>query len=286
MKCYHHNDMDGRAAAAIVLRNNYCLYGDWGAPDLEFIEMGYNKEVDIAYIGKDEEIVIVDFSFKPEVMKKVFKRTRNVTWIDHHKTAEEYDYGCKLKGLRNFNDKELCGAELAWFYYFPDRAMPAALKMIGDYDTWRNPKGDSLAFYEGAKMLDGIEDPRSRIWETLLSTAAMIFNIIKSGYTAIKYREAFCENFCKSFGYEATLDGHKCYVANLFSLGSKTFGKRMGQYEFCCAYVYTGKSYTISLYAENGFDVSEIAKAHGGGGHKGAAGMVMSPKEFLSWMGK
>lgn len=41
----------------------------------------------------------------------------------------------------------------------------------------------------------------------------------------------------------------------------------------------TEKQFTVSLYSET-VDVGAIAKAHGGGGHKGAAGFVC---DTLPW---
>jgi nanoRNase/pAp phosphatase (c-di-AMP/oligoRNAs hydrolase) len=45
--------------------------------------------------------------------------------------------------------------------------------------------------------------------------------------------------------------------------------------------VLDGSQYTVSLYSET-IDVSVIAKKHGGGGHKGAAGFVCPKLPFHS----
>ena len=46
---------------------------------------------------------------------------------------------------------------------------------------------------------------------------------------------------------------------------------------------YDGKQWKFSLYNDNGLvDCSAIAKQYGGGGHAGAAGMVLNYEQFTS----
>ena len=151
MKCFHHNDLDGRCSAAIVgpAKLMDSLY-----PEITYVEMDYNKLVPIDKIQHNEHIVIVDFSFKPEVMEQVFKVTPNVVWIDHHVTAKDYDYGRNIAGLRDFSDKGMSGCELTWKYFHPARPLPKGVTLIGDYDSWRlKTAPDCFQFYEGLKLI-------------------------------------------------------------------------------------------------------------------------------------
>ena len=83
MKCFYHNDADGKCSAFWVklsagltdLENNY---------KDEFIEMDYSKPFPMDKINKDEMVYIVDFSISPEEMRSLLKITKDVTWIDHH----------------------------------------------------------------------------------------------------------------------------------------------------------------------------------------------------------
>jgi len=129
-KIFFHNDLDGRCAGAIAYR---ALKDRVKESTIELIELDYKDRIEVEKIGLGEPVVIVDFSFKPEVMKRVLQKTTAITWIDHHKTAFEYNYYRELKGLR---DKAFSGCELAWKYFVPDTQIPRAVELIGDRDKW------------------------------------------------------------------------------------------------------------------------------------------------------
>ncbi len=263
MICIHHNDLDGRCAAAIVGKVR---------PDSIFIETNYNRPLPDLLSLQNQDVIIVDFSFKPDEMQRIVDHSASVTWIDHHATAKDYPYQ-HLSGLRDFRDKSRAGCELAWLYMFPNRTMPLAVQLIGDYDKWALNIPDSKIFYEGMKLLKN--GPKESIWESLLSDEGFqpCQTIIQMGKTAILYRDNYCNGLCNSFGYETEIDGNRAYACNQFMFGSGGFGHRFHQYPLCIAYIHDGNRFTVSLYSET-VDVGKIAKEHGGGGHKGAAGFV------------
>jgi uncharacterized protein len=272
MKCYHHNDLDGRCAAAIIF-NFYYTEGI-------FIEVDYKDEIDVDAIKPDEEIIIVDFSFKPSVMEEVLKKTKRVIWIDHHKTAKEYPYLGHVGGLRDFEDKSRAGCELTWEYFCGDKEMPEAVMLIGDYDKWALKfQPDCFNFYEGMKLEQN--GPKALVWGLLFGSTAdpWVDEIKEHGEVAIKYRDNYCGEISKGFGYEIEIDGHKGFAMNLYGFGSKMFGAKFYHYDFCLAYVHDGKKYTVSLYSEK-IDVSVIAKKNGGGGHFGASGFTCEVLPF------
>jgi len=118
MKCYYHNDLDGRCAGSIVY--NFIDEPLRKAENLEMIEIDYKDNINVDVIEKDEQLYIVDFSFKPEVMEKVLQKTNNIIWIDHHKTADEYKYSQEIKGLRITENKKYSGCELTWMFFYPN----------------------------------------------------------------------------------------------------------------------------------------------------------------------
>jgi oligoribonuclease NrnB/cAMP/cGMP phosphodiesterase (DHH superfamily) len=264
MICIHHNDLDGRCAAAIVARKHACI-------PVTFFETDYKNPPPNLDELVGETVVIVDFSYKPDVMQRIMERVCRIVWIDHHETAKDYPYQ-HLDGLRNFEDKGDSGCELTWKYFFPDLPMPTVVRLIGDYDKWALKIPESKIFYEGMKLLDN--DPKSDIWRDLLSDyQPNIKALIQAGLTATKYRDNYCDGLCRAFGYETEIDGHLAYACNQYMFGSGGFGERFGKYQLCIAYIHDGSKFTVSLYSET-VDVGAIAKAHGGGGHKGAAGFV------------
>ena len=270
MKCYHHNDADGRCAAAIV----YQKY-----PEAQMIEVGYKDKIGVETIKKDEWIWIVDFSFKPEVMKQVLKKTKYVVWIDHHKTAMEYDYGRELNGIR---DNDYSGCELTWQYFHGDNNpnVPEVVKLIGDYDNWIFRFGDRTRhFHSGLRLYDC--DPKSEFWVQLFKNENnFVEEVISKGRICMLFQDNICEDYRKSFGFKTELGGYRCYAMNLYKFGSRTFGKLFHTYDICIAFAFDGMQWTVGLYSEK-VDVGNLAKKYGGGGHTGAAGFTCDTLPFF-----
>lgn len=281
MIIFHHNDLDGRCAAAIAKR------GFQSSGRLVCVELDYKDTIPVYMIEVGEVICIVDFSFKPEIMATVLKITSNVFWIDHHKTAAEYDYGVTLEGLRDFTGGNRSGAYLAWEYFFPNYGIPESVKLISGYDTWTDTSEKAMRFMEGMKMRE--HEPANEIWPQLFAdylggvlgqnAGILIDEIAKDGKTAILYRNQLAADYRKSFGWETEIAGHKTYALNLFRLGGLAFGPLMQEYPICMAYAHDGKRFTVSLYSET-IDVGSICKAQGGGGHKKAAGFICNELPF------
>ena len=294
MKIFYHNDADGRCAGAIAYRSPLCQR------QAELIEMEYSKKVPVETIGEDELIVIVDFSFKPEVMKEVLERTRNIIWIDHHKT-NMYDYGVPIMGLRDVN---YSGCELAWIFFTQIatsrgpvvlskaykqglRTMPRAVALIGDRDKWAWRYGEETAMFNmGLKLF--LHQPDDVIWDDLLLGNAQecrLKDILEKGEVCIRFRDMVCEDYCESYGFETEFEGYRCFALGLYMFGSEAFGERIKEYDICLSYEYLGDNWIVGLYSEK-VDVGEIARRYGekygisGGGHKGAAGFVAPELPF------
>ncbi len=285
MKIFHHNDADGRCAGAIAWRsplvNRSSIY--------EVIEIDYKileaGEFNLNDIHPNEVIIIVDFSFKPPEMKRILERTPYVIWMDHHLTSLAYDYGVELKGIR---DKNFSGCELAWKYFFPDKKMPRAVELIGDRDKWAFNFGvDSTHFVCGLDLYQ--HEPKDSIWDLLLGSEAgfdiggreeiEVDKIISEGSICVKWRDSFCRDYAKSFGFETTFEGKKAYALGLMNIGSDGFGDKGKEYDLLLSFEYDGKNYTVGIYSET-VDVSKIAQKYGGGGHKGAGGFIVKELPF------
>lgn len=281
MKCYYHNDADGRCAAAIVYQFLQTGAQAKQAPAIDLIEMDYNRTVDVNAISKAEPIIIVDFSFKPDVMAQVLAKTDAVTWIDHHKTAKVYDYGRDLMGLRHFSEPGKSGALLAWLYCYPGVQIPRAVELVSDYDTWQHKIAGDKEFNLGLMAQPWASDPSNELWEDLFeSHTGMVDQLIKEGLSIRRFRDTKCEDYCRSYGFETEIGGYKAYAVNLYTFGSHTFGERMKQYPICAGFVFDGKQFTVSLYSDTGVDTSMISKGYGGGGHSAASGFQCAQLPF------
>lgn len=278
MICFHHNDLDGRCAAAIVR-----LWNEQNAPEpIVFVELDYKDRVPVERIQPNDFVTIVDFSFKPEVMAQVLAKTERVHWCDHHKTAAGYDYGRELDGFRDFTDKGLAGCECTWRHFFPNAPVPRAVTLTGDRDAWRWEHGTDTAWFNQAMKIRG-QSPESSTWEMLLrntpESSALLALILKDGAACVAFRDSFCKDYANSYGFETEFDGYKAFAMGLYMFGSEAFGDHFKQFPLCLSFVFTGRQWTVGLYSET-IDVGEIARKHGGGGHKGAAGFVCDELPF------
>lgn len=280
MVVFHHNDPDGHCAGAIAYR-----YGRQRAKfsDIVLIECDHGQNISLDVIQPGDTVVIVDFSFKPDQMQKIIKVAgkQHVIWCDHHVTAKDYGYD-NIPGKRDFEDKGYAGCECTWLYFYPEVSIPPAVTLVGDYDAWRlQHKEDSLAFFEGLKLLD--TRPMSAIWEKFLypsgnsGVSSIVFagcpeveEVIDNGRLCMRYRDAICSRARRN-AYETEIDGHRAIAFNISGYGSQAFGPLFDEYPYAIAYSHNGDMFTATIYSKHE-DASVIAKKFGGGGHKGAAG--------------
>ena len=278
MKIYYHNDLDGRCAAAIAYRATKVerIKG----VKVELIELDYKDEIGVKEIHLCEKIFIVDFSFKPEIMEKVLLLTKNIVWIDHHKIAFEYKYSQKV--MMGIRDNKFSGCELVWKYFYGEKAMPRAVELIGDRDKWAWKFGKETAHFNvGLQVYD--HQPKDTIWDRLFRMPlglAEVPNVITKGKLCLKFRDQFCENYCKSYGFETEFEGYKCFALGLYMFGSEAFGNRIDKYDVLLSFEYLGNNWVIGLYSKK-VDVSKIAVKYGGGGHSGYRALsLLSPGLF------
>ena len=107
MKLFYHGDLDGHCSGAIAYR-----VAKSQGKDVELYEGKYGMSLENIPFKKDDEIVVVDYSFqKKGQWEYILGFTNNITWIDHHKTSiDDYEhYG--FKGIR-LNGTAAC--ELTW----------------------------------------------------------------------------------------------------------------------------------------------------------------------------
>lgn len=280
MKCFYHNDMDGQCAGLWV----YLSVGinDEYNFESEFIAIDYKDKFPMESIRPNEQIYIVDFSISPDEMRELLSITKNVTWIDHHKTAiEKYkDFEHPIRGVR-IDGIAGCVLTYAYIHHMTQRGdgeikpfdssmladLPLFTKLVGDRDVWDWHFGEQTKyFYAGLQLYD--TSPSSDIWCEALTKGTGKFE--KQGMVVEQFKKIQREYLIKSYSFEVELEGYKGVACNSKD-SSELFGNLIEQYDFVSPFVFDGKQYTVSLYS-NKIDVSEIAKKYGGGGHKGAAG--------------
>ncbi len=278
MKVFHHNDLDGKGAAAIHYRYDVEARGVM----TRYIEMEYSKPLPLDQVLQDEQVVFLDFHCGDDDQFVALKRrSGKITIIDHHKTFKErVDNNAALyEGVKIVYDAKLSGCEIAWDYYCPDIPMPRVVKLIGDRDCWRWEFGEETARFCAGMMIQK-QDPTCAVWDALfLDDGIFIHEVINEGTICLSFRDNICADYTKLFGWETKFEGYKCFANGMYAFGSEGFGERFKQYDICLSYEYLGDKWIVGLYSET-VDVSEIAVKYGGGGHKGAAGFNVDVLPF------
>ena len=294
MKCFYHNDADGRCAGfwvhlSVGINDQY--------QDPSFIEMSYAKPFPMETIRKDEQIYIVDYSISTDEMRQLLKITENVTWIDHHKTAiDKYqDFEHEIRGVR-YDGIAGCMLAYCYIHHMTQRGegdikqfdismikdAPMFTKLIADWDVWKFDYGDDTRHFITAFNAYNFE-PSSKLWSRFLcfpdDDAFACSDFIRDGIIMTTFRDGWAKDYMK-LGFETDFEGVKCFAVNLGRCNSEYFKSLPpGQYDVLIPFAFDGSQYTVSLYSTT-IDVSEIAKKYGGGGHKGAAGFQCTELPF------
>ena len=288
MKCFYHNDADGRCSAFWVRHFLGKIL------NIEFISMDYLKSFPMNIIETDEEVYIVDYSIDPQILDLLMLlKTTNITWIDHHKTAiEKYQilpYVDQIRGVRQdgvaacmltycyLRHMTTCGTgEIKPFEPWMTEDAPMFTKLIADWDTWTMKYGDRTKLFITA-FNAGDFDPYGKDWLDCPSLPTE--KMIQAGKHMVEFRDGWAKDYL-SLGFLTYFQGYKCFALNLGRCNSEYFKSlQLGTYDIYIAFVFDGVQYSVSMYSKV-VDVSEIAKKYGGGGHTGAAGFVCTNLPF------
>ena len=311
---YHHNDLDGYAAAAAVcygMKRNAAKDVDL---NFEFRAISFPTtwetfENDETEPREFQDIVIVDYSFTTnnvgilkDLVEYVNYTADHVYWIDHHVTsvaAEEnlpkYD---KFK-FTSYVNTNRSGAWLAYEYFCDlndediyNERIPEVIRLVDDYDRWVHLDPSSELLNNAFFVSEELHNPASVEWFKLLDAdpdAGMLFDqLITEGKAIAKYREALYAQHQK-FAYEVKIKGFEEFSAVALNDrgNSKCFGNLVKQYDICILFHTNMPGYVaMSLYCDpeilkaKNIDVSKIALKYGGGGHPGAAGCSMTVEQF------
>lgn len=278
MKCFYHSaDLDGHCSGAIAKRAN---------PHVELVGMDYGQPFPWERLtDPTEHVVMIDFSLQPfEDMVRLNGLCRLI-WIDHHKSAildwEEFNRPIETVKLST----EFAACELAWQTFFPNLPMPLAVHWTGRYDIWKHAEAPgALEFQYGMKLKNTWPD-NQLLWPILFEHNEIAEAIRDDGTLLLAYERVQNEKFIQAYGFEVEFEGLKCIAANRGMSNSLLFESVWNheKYDAMLMFAWKNGQFTVSLYTDKpGIDVSVICKAHGGGGHKGAAGFQCKDLPFIS----
>lgn len=290
MKCFYHNDADGKCAGFWVAHS--AVMENLETP-IEFVEMSYEKPFPMDTIKSNERVYIVDYSISPDEMRKLLQITTDVTWIDHHKTAiEKYDgFEYDIRGLR-YDGIAACILTYCYlncmtyggvgnihpFNISMTKDAPVFTKWIADWDVWKFDYGDNTRKFITAFNSYDFR-PESKEWDKFFYTGfcndpTFETELLEEGAAIIKYRDSWAKSYLERFGFETEFEGLKCFAVNLSNCNSEYFKSLPeGKYDAFMPFAFNGEKWTVSMYSTT-VDISDICKKHGGGGHAKAAGFT------------
>lgn len=277
---YHGNCADGFSAA-------WCFWKRYGNQADYHAGVYQQEPPDVT----NREVYLVDFSYKAHVVAHMLRTAHSVTLIDHHKTAIDDLRQLKEAMVANndgrgdnfgwFCDLERSGATLAWDYLFAGEPRPLLLGHIEDRDLWRF-------------KLPGTREIQANVfsheytfetWDRLMSAGQVeLLQMTVAGAAIERKHHKDIAELVKVCRRRMTIGAHHVWVASLPYTLTSDAGHLMAQGEpFAACYWDTKDTRVFSLRStEDGMDVSDIAKAYGGGGHKHAAGFSVPRTHVLA----
>lgn len=284
---YHHGCSDGFAAAWAVRRfyNSQRLAAaietgiDLENFDLEAVDFHPGIYGEAPPDVTDREVILVDFSYKRDVLLALIEQARSVLILDHHKTAQD-----DLKGLppkaRTVFDMSRSGAMITWDHFFLGESAPLIFDYVQDRDLWQFK-------YPGTReiMAAVFSYPMTfETWDRLI-TATPIRQLIQEGTALMRKHQGDVAAMVENTTRLANFRGVPIPVANVpWMYASDVAGELAKGQPFAATYYddATGRRWSLRSTPE-GADVAMIAQAFGGGGHKNAAGFRMTRDEAIEF---
>ena len=261
---YHAGCNDGTTAASIVLHTR-----EWR--DAKAIPVKYGEQPPSTTSG--DEIMIVDFSYPRPILETINRLAKSLVVLDHHQTAE-----AELKDLPFCRfEKDKCGAMMTWdFFTLSSKHPPHGLEMIQDRDLWtkRWPE-ETEAFTAGLGLLEN--KPGENWYRAVMENW---HETTERGKVAVEVKRRQIERLIPN-AVPAQWRGERIGVSLNSPVHQSDLGEELlklhPQADYALIWYVDGEDRKVSLRSRNGgpVDVSEMAKQHGGGGHKHAAGYTI-----------
>lgn len=292
---YHANCIDGFTAAWVASK---AMTGQEQPHDLlamDYTDDSRNKLISNIKHTFYETVYILDYSVPVRILEILTDRIPSVVILDHHKTAFEA-YGIPLNlenvarpepvskyGASILLDNLRSGAGIAWAYFFPEQATPWIVRYVQDRDLWNFNYRDTKAVHEflssatrdfptWTRLADLLDNPKSK--GVLINQGAKLL---------VEHQEQVESYVGQSVA--VTIGVCPARVVSCPPKYASDVGNELAKYcggvgiivNFSADY----SSITYSLRSIGDLDVSAIAKSHGGGGHKNAAGFASTELVFL-----
>ncbi len=254
---YHSKCYDGFGAA----------YAAWKrlGESAEYIPVSYGAPV--PHLPEATRIYIVDFSYPKDILWKLANEVAPVIVIDHHKTAKEdlSELTGSHDNLQAIFDMEKSGALMAWEFFHPGTSTPLLIQHISDRDLWKFKMDGTAKIHKALVSL-----PMDfQVWDAL-----DVERLKRDGEVCERLYSQLVDSVCNG-SYMARISDFIVPIVNTSIAWSEVgaeLNRRFPESPFAASFTVFEDQVMWSLRSVGDFDVSEIAKKFGGGGHKNAAG--------------
>ena len=284
---YHANCLDGLGAA-------YSAWKRLGAKDTQYIQVQYDSDFPDIALKQGDTVVVLDFSFRLEVMQRHVPQECTLVMIDHHEKAKvHFDDIMQARGTSlTFGrfDTSKSGAVLAWEFYHTGKPVPLLLQLIQDRDLWKFEIPSTQAVIAGLRAT--AKHTNFEFFDPLVFSPDGSENIEALKRLALKgdvllARDAQeCETYARPGSNKVAavqFMGYKTALYNTTTLISDIGAAvlRSGQgYDVSMSYFVTSDLkmvFSLRSYDKgSNVDVGDLARRLGGGGHRNASGFTLS----------
>lgn len=257
---YHANCPDGLGAALAAYQG--------APPGRKFLAANYQEpEPDVSGYSR---VFVVDFSYPAEVLDRWEAAGKSAIVLDHHATASHVANRPDCVW-----DVAKSGAVLAWEFFHPEAEVPLLFLYLQDRDLWRWVLPGSREVSAGLAARERTIEALQRILEETETDNCE--KLLREGTAILAYQARVIATHVE----RAKLDGEKFNfkgvpVVNATSLISEIGNELLKAHPeapFAALWQEIDGKRIWSLRSEDGrADVSLIAKARNGGGHRNAAG--------------
>lgn len=234
----------------------------------------------------DKHVLLVDFSYKRDVILTLVEKAKTVTILDHHKSAQE-DISDLLEEriIDGVFDMDRSGAGISWDWCHEGKSRPPLVSYVEDRDLWRFRYSSTENF---CAWLDMQEMTFER-WDQVAAVSRDtddLNEILAIGECLVAKFNKDADRIIKSTTRFLDIAGHRVPVCNAPYVYASRIGNILASRDdapFGASYYTDDKGFhCFSLRSlKTKEDVSRIASSFGGGGHREASGFRIAPENMF-----
>ncbi len=292
---YHKADFDGICSYAITRQ---ALESE----GVQVTPMPWNHGEDVPETDGFDEIFVLDCCM-PAYLMLYLNQSGRLVWIDHHITAINESHTEGFDDARGRRETGRAACELCWLYFHDDEEIPTAMRLLSAYDTYNKDAFAwnqlTLPFQFGMRNRYDLD---AEAFRQDFADGRLLFTgpttgtdaILAEGKAIIKYLRQNGERAARNNGMEILLAGQLkalCLITTTcFSLPYEKTAQEMGCEAIVCLNRTSDGNFKLSAYSAKGDCRVNLGQymheKYHGGGHRNAAGAVISEKQFINFLQK